>query len=135
MVWRGGCSFGDKLLLLQEAGARMVILVDDSLDPLQPFGATSEQSKAIYTPALLVTQQATVLLENSRDQGMTVDVVVDESVADAWVSLANVEWPEEDIHKQVLTMQLREQHQQSKDRLDWIGVKAQSSFDVGALAE
>lgn len=117
----GGCSFGDKALRAQEAGFRLIVIADSEPSALQNVGASMELSKLLYIPGIFVTLRAgEALFEAASKSGVTISMREDSSIAAAWATLSEIEWPEEKTARGVLAKQLRAQAGESEDRLQWI---------------
>jgi hypothetical protein len=100
LVHRGGCRFDTKALHAQNAGARLVVIVDVDDNPLQRVGGMQPTSGFVAIPSVMVTAAAGEHLRSQlsgADATVTLEVIParDSAGADAWIELAYTEWATE----------------------------------------
>eukprot|EP00981_Chlorochromonas_danica_P002979 scaffold601_cov170-Ochromonas_danica.AAC.40 len=125
VVHRGGCRFDVKALHGQEAGARMIIVVDVDDEPLQRLGALAPGVGYIEVPNVLVTAEAGRFLESSAEGGSaTVEVLPgsDNSGFERWLEIAYTTWAE-DPEEHVMQLQglvQKFQETENHDIVSWL---------------
>jgi hypothetical protein len=101
---RGGCSFDEKLLHAEQAGARMGLVMETNDAALQRMGGSVETNSFIGMPSILCSTPCQAYLDNILSNPLN-DVVVqltmgkDSSLADKWLDLVVHPWAEEDDEK------------------------------------
>ena len=116
VVDRGGCRFDQKALHVQNAGARMVVIVDKDDNALQRVGGMQPDSGFVGIPSVIVTAVAGEHLHKvlsaagSDTSAVTLEITParDTTGADAWIELAHTEWS---ANPEQLVMQLEGQIQ------------------------
>eukprot|EP00611_Tribonema_gayanum_P000953 TRINITY_DN1071_c0_g1_i3.p1 TRINITY_DN1071_c0_g1~~TRINITY_DN1071_c0_g1_i3.p1 ORF type:complete len:500 (-),score=168.22 TRINITY_DN1071_c0_g1_i3:22-1521(-) len=122
VVFRGGCSFGDKALAAQAAGAVAVIVADDQLHALHNIGAAFAQARLIHAPGVFVTRRTGESLVEARraNSSLAVSFNIDNSIKAPWEALSHLSWPEDVVEQQVLLKQLQAQTKGTGERTQWV---------------
>lgn len=123
VVHRGSCRFDVKAMHGQEAGARMIIVVDVEDEPLQRLGALAPAVGYLEVPNVLVTAEAGRFLESSAE-GSTVEVLPgsDSSGFERWLEIAYTTWSE-DPEERVMQLQglvQKFQETENHDIVSWL---------------
>lgn len=99
VVERGGCRFDVKALHAQNAGARLLVIVDKDDNALQRVGGMQPDSGFVGIPTVIVTAAAgdhLQVLLGPQAETTTVSLEItpsrDNTGADAWIELAHTEW-------------------------------------------
>ncbi|MGB6035265.1 MAG: T9SS-dependent M36 family metallopeptidase, partial [Cryomorphaceae bacterium] len=77
ILYRGGCSFAEKVLFAQEVGATGVIIINNIVgeDPITPGGASTE----VNIPSLMISFEVAQILLDALDAGEDVNVTLENS--------------------------------------------------------
>ncbi len=77
ILYRGGCSFVEKAIFAQEAGATAMIIINNVLgeDPFTPGGTSDE----VNIPSLMVSFEVAEILLDALDEGEEVNVTLEDS--------------------------------------------------------
>ena len=108
---RGGCSFDQKLLHAEEAGARLGIVMETSDVALQRMGGSAASNTYIGMPSVLCSTPCQEYLDNVlADTANTVTLQLtmgkDSRLADKWLELVVYPWAEDDDDKALQMEQL-----------------------------
>eukprot|EP01034_Spumella_vulgaris_P022410 gene22410-28534_t len=97
VVHRGKCRFDVKALHAQNAGARMLIIIDVEDNALQRVGGMQPESGFVGIPSVIVTAMAGQYIQSQLVKGelhAEFSAARDSSVADAWIDLSMTQWNE-----------------------------------------
>ncbi len=80
VVYRGNCSFADKVQNAQSAGASAVVVINNAPgDPIAMGGTPTNPTPAITIPAVMISMEAGQLIRQQLDAATQVDVVLKNS--------------------------------------------------------
>ncbi|GAA4364287.1 hypothetical protein GCM10023185_33690 [Hymenobacter saemangeumensis] len=80
VVYRGNCSFSDKVQNAQQAGAVAVVVINNIAgDPITMGGTPTNPTPAITIPAVMISMEAGRLIRQQLDAAAQVDVVLKNS--------------------------------------------------------
>ncbi|OGX88928.1 metalloprotease [Hymenobacter glacialis] len=80
VVYRGNCSFADKVQNAQSAGASAVVVINNAPgDPIAMGGTPTNPTPAITIPAVMISMEAGQLIRQQLDASTQVDVVLKNS--------------------------------------------------------
>jgi hypothetical protein len=122
---RGACRFDIKALHAQDAGARVLVVVDIEDQALQRIGARSPEMGYIGIPSILVTAEAGAFMQSSNEgDEVRIELIpaADSSGLDHWLEVAYTEWAEEPKERLMQLQGLRQKFQEteSHDIVSWL---------------
>jgi len=118
VVHRGACSFDIKALHAQQAGARLLVVVDVQDSALQRLGGMLPAAGFVGIPSILVTAPCGSFISSSTgpdDLSLSLSFAPDATGADRWIELAFTEWAEDEQEKLIQLEGLSKKFAQSSN--------------------
>ncbi|RYH31675.1 hypothetical protein EON65_02185 [archaeon] len=128
LAHRGQCRFDTKVLGAQQAGARVLVVVDIEDQALQRIGAVAPEVGYLGIPSILISAEAGDFIRSAPSEQVWIDLVpsADTSGFDSWIEVAYMDWAE---HPQERLMQIeglvkKYQDKNSQDLVSWLQRRA-----------
>lgn len=118
---RGGCSFGDKALNVQDANGAALVVVEATDGAIQRIGATADQTKSIGIPAMMLSHHSGEELRRMLRHGpIRGHLVPQNGMSEKWLELAIAEWPSDENARNIHLRRLEDKNKDSRERLRWL---------------